>query len=453
MDSQALEQALRNLPRNGTLIKDYPYRQIWRMEVQGRGYYLKFFPRRENRWRRIFRGSPAMREFLRLRWLQKAGIPSAHAVSALMGLTINGKKGDGVLIEAIEPSVSLRELAQQAHLSGAALPNHRNLVAQVIDILKQMGEAKLGHADLHLGNFLLKDGKVYLIDAYPLNRRGLRTADVMGLANSARDVATRTDLWRIWLSLAGGPPMPARSRRADAVFRKQMSRVFGENRYFSPIAEGGWSGMCTKRFSLPRCWSRISQMEFTAEQWQQAWPWILALLETGQFDVLKTSQGGDVLAGEIIVGGRPLDVVIKRPRRRRWRRYLTQVLQGSRARRAWERSWRLIHRDIPCAWPVLMMERRKLGYVADAIVVFERLRGASLASMDLCSLTAADRQTLFHRAGAVLRKLEATGMYHWDAKSSNWMVIDGPRGPQPMLVDMDGVAPNLGNRRGCLPPP
>src|SRR5207244_10719449 len=70
--SQAqLEQALRDLPRIAMLVKDRGYRQVWRFEHHGRAYYLKFYPRpsglfSREAWRRLFRGSPAFREFERL---------------------------------------------------------------------------------------------------------------------------------------------------------------------------------------------------------------------------------------------------------------------------------------------------------------------------------------------------------------------------------------------------
>ena len=67
MSAQQLEQALRDLPKIGTLVKDRGYRQIWRFEFNGRAYFLKFYPIGGVRYffRRLMRGSPAMREFVR----------------------------------------------------------------------------------------------------------------------------------------------------------------------------------------------------------------------------------------------------------------------------------------------------------------------------------------------------------------------------------------------------
>ena len=57
-----LESTLKDLPRVGTLVKDRGYRQVWRFEVNGKPYYLKFYPRAGSFAKRIVRGNPAMRE-------------------------------------------------------------------------------------------------------------------------------------------------------------------------------------------------------------------------------------------------------------------------------------------------------------------------------------------------------------------------------------------------------
>ena len=449
MTAEILEKAIKNLDQYGKLVKDYPYRRVWRVAVGDEVFYLKFYPRENNFWRRMGRGSLAMREFTRLQLLQKAKVPAARAISALMGLTIHGQRGDAVLIEAIEPAPSLQDLVLEQEITGRPVPNHLDLVRQVLDIVQRMGQAGLGHADLHLGNFLVQEGKVFLIDAYPVHQRGMLLRDVMQLANSAGGFATRTDLQRGWNLLGPGGQMPRRNRYARGVYRKQMSRIYGENKYFGKVAGEGWQGACFLKTARGYRWSRVSQMEIHAQQWQQQWPLLLQKMDADQLKVIKRSASGDVLEGEVVLGGRPVEVIIKRPRRRYWYRYLNELGRGSRARRAWWKSWRLIYRGIPCAWPMLLMEKRILGYVTDSIIVFEKVKGPSLATIDLDSLWANNRQLLFHRTGALLRKLEAVGLYHWDAKSSNWMAqLDEVIGPFPLLIDVDGVRNNWGVGEG-----
>src|SRR5207247_8664167 len=85
-------------------------------------------------------------------------------------------------------------------------------------------------------------------------------------------------------------------------------------------------------------------------------------------------------------------------------------------------------------------ERRRFGYVVDAMIVFERVPGPTLAKVDLDPIPAVRRDMLFRRAGRVLRKIESFGFSHFDAKASNWIVMpDEKRGESPVLVDIDGI--------------
>jgi hypothetical protein len=181
-------------------------------------------------------------------------------------------------------------------------------------------------------------------------------------------------------------------------------------------------------------------LEVTASDWQREWPLILQKVESDQVEVIKRSRSGEVFSTEIVLSGRPVQVVIKRPRRRYWYRYLNEIGRGSRPRRAWRKAWNLIVRGLPTAWPLLMMERRTLGYVTDAIYICERVPGATLAHADLASLTSERRDLLFQRTGKILRDIEHFGFSHFDAKASNWIVFDDDRrGPTPVLIDVDGI--------------
>ena len=73
-----------------------------------------------------------------------------------------------------------------------------------------------------------------------------------------------------------------------------------------------------------------------------------------------------------------MEVIVKRPRRRKWWRYINEIGRGDRAYRAWIKSWSLVVRDVPTAWPLLLMQRRVMGYVVDAMIVFERVEGRTV---------------------------------------------------------------------------
>jgi tRNA A-37 threonylcarbamoyl transferase component Bud32 len=442
VSARDLQQTLLNLPRVGRLIKDRPTRQVWRFECAGKPYYLKFYPTGglACRLRRLFRGNPALREFARLQWLQKAAIPAPRAIATLMGYSINGQKGDAVITEALEPSTTLDQYLNHHELQGHDIPNHRALVVQLLKLLEKLGRAGLGHADLHLGNFLLKDNQLYLLDARALHKNGLLLKDLLQLAASAHPHATRADLYRAWQILGPGGSPPRRNRRAPRLWRAFLRRAFRNDRYFGHLHRDHWSGHFFKHARAPHRWSLASRLNISDHDWQQAWPLLLQQIQSDQFDILKRCRSGDVLAGEIILAGKPVPVVIKRSFRKYWHRYLTDIGRGHRARRAWHKAWHLIVRNIPTAWPLLLMEKRTLGYVTDAITVYERIPGHTLDHPLFSRLPREHYHQILHRAGRLLRRLENSNLFLYDAKATNWIIRhDEQLGPIPMLIDVDGV--------------
>jgi tRNA A-37 threonylcarbamoyl transferase component Bud32 len=435
-----LDSALRDLPRIGKLLKVRPYRQVWRFEFAGKPYYLKFYPRNQGKLKRLVRSSSALREFLNLQALQRAGVPAPRAVAHLSGFAIENVKGDAVILEGIEPSIQLDHHLNDRLLRGERAPNHYDLSRQVIDIVQKLGQAKLGHEDLHLGNFLLGEGKLYLLDGYAVRRGGMRTQDVMLLGLSVARFATTADKVRGWKTFTDAR-LPERNPVRKRLWRKQLEASVADNAYFSHLRLGAdLTAHACKHAKFPRRWAPASQRNVSEQEWQRELPLLLSSVERDTLQILKRSPSGDVLAGEMMLGGARISVVVKRPRRRRWYRYLNEILRGGRARRAWFKAWSLVARDVPTAWPLALIERRRFGYVTDAMIVFERVSGTLLAELDFAGLDESSRRTLFHRLGRTLRLLERQGLSQYDSKMSNWIVVDDEKlGPVPVMIDVDGI--------------
>ena len=451
---------LRDLPAVGTLVKDRPYRQVWRFEHEGKAYYLKFYPRDgvdehfhrlRDLFRRLTRGSAAVLEFMRLQALQRAGVPAPHAVAVLVGFQLNQQTGDAVIMQAIEPAQPLDAYLNEFELRGERAPNHRDLSRQVRELVQQLARNRLGHEDLHLGNFLLCEGKVYLLDGYAV-RKGMRAQDIYMLAQSATPFATLTDLLRGWELLVGGRVMPRRNPLSPRLRRGFLQRIAGDNRYFGRIEFRDFRGVFFRSAKFAKRWSQASSLTITQEDWDRELPKLWEQIERDELQVLKRSRSGDVLAGELTLGGRRLEVVVKRPRKRYWWRYINELPRRSRSWRTWVKAWNLIARNLPTAWPLLVMEKRRLGYIVDSISIFERVPGPTLRRVELDALESGQREMLFRRAGRILRMIDNTGLSHFDAKASNWIVrADEKLGPSPVPIDADAVRfrrwPALGVRR------
>jgi tRNA A-37 threonylcarbamoyl transferase component Bud32 len=440
---QELERTLKDLARFGTQVKDRGYRQVWRFEVGAKAYYLKFFPRPGSKLKRALRGNPAMREFTRLQWLQKAKIPSPRAVAVLAGYLLGGVKGDAVLSEAIEPAVQLDRYLNDFEIKGERAPDHHRLSRQVRELVNALGKVGYGHDDLHLGNFLRHEDPakgLFLMDAYDVTEGGLKMEQILRLGHSVARYATRTDVVRAWRLLAGDSPLPRTNRLSPRIWRQFTDKVRGDNRYFGRITLGEWSGVFFRHWKYPYRHSPASRLHVEEKDWQREWPDLLGRMEGGVLETVKSSPSGDVLAAEVTLAGRPVEVIVKRPRRRSWFRHVRELGRGGRARRAWRKSFALITRNVPCAWPLMYLERRVLGYAVDQVIVFERVPGRPLALTNLDLLPGDARDDLFRRAGRTLRRIDDLGFAHFDSKSSNWIVMpDERRGATPVLVDVDGV--------------
>jgi hypothetical protein len=236
--------------------------------------------------------------------------------------------------------------------------------------------------------------------------------------------------------------VPKKNPLARRGWRDLVKRATRDNDHFASITVGQWSGWFFKRTDAPRRWAPASTLSVSHDDWQREWPRLLGEIENGGLVGLKRERGGDVFAGEVTLGGgRAVSVVVKRPRHNKWHRYIKEAFRGLRARQAWTKAWSLVARDIPTAWPLLVMQRRNaLGIPVQAIIVSERVQGELLATMNFDDLSPRSRVTLFHRLGRTLRQLEQRGRLLYDSKSPNWVVVADERvGPMPVIVDVDGL--------------
>jgi Lipopolysaccharide kinase (Kdo/WaaP) family len=430
---QELEQTLRKLSAIGQRVETRSDVDIWRFAFGDRSYDLLFYRRETSLLKRLKNGNAALRSFFFMQQLQKASVPSPRAVAVLQGFRIDGKTGDALIAETLEPAISLDRYVQE-HSEQC-----RQLARQVCAILRQIGQLKFGHRKLELRSFVVRDGTVYIRDAENIRARGLRTKDLMRLEHSARRWLSRSELLRCWLSLDGGR-LPPVNTVSEAIWKLEAADAVRSGDYVGLISDGDWSGAFTRKYEHIAMWSIASNMNISEADWQTAWPELLRKIESDQLEIIKRDDSGDVLGAEILLGGQTVPIVVKRPRRKSLLRYLIDVFRPSRARRTWIKCWKMLLRDISVEWPMLLMEKRRLGYVTDAIVVFERVAGPVLARMQLDSLDPSRRDQMFRRIGRTLRRIEELGFTHFDAKSTNWIIFDDPvTGPTPVMLDLDGV--------------
>jgi tRNA A-37 threonylcarbamoyl transferase component Bud32 len=433
MSHAQLERTLKELERVGTLVESDNGRQVWQFEHAGRTYRLHFYPRQ--------RANRAIREFRGLTALQRAQIPSPHAVALLAGFRIKQELGDAVVINHLDSAVRLDQYLNGFLSDGLPVPHRRDLALQVRTLAMHLGRAKLGHRALGLDQFLLQGRQLYLTGGEHVRTGGLRMNDVLRLGHSAARFASAAELLRAWQALGPGADLPGSNPVSHRLRKSFIRDSLGQNDRFAKLKVHGWAGVFTRRSDLQLPWAPASHLVLTHQDWERAWPTLLDRIEADQLEVIKRGDSGDVLGGEVILSGKPLAVIVKRPKRKSWRQVLVDVGRPSRARRTWIKTWKMLVRDVPCEWPMLLMEKKRLGYVTDAVIVFGRVEGQTLATAELDAIQPLARDQFFRRVGRTLRKIELLGFTHMDAKSTNWIVFDNgsPAGPAPVLVDVDGV--------------
>jgi hypothetical protein len=434
-----LEQALRNFDRIATLVSDRAPKQVWKFEFQSKAYFLHFH-RRSTRWKRLFHMSPALAQFINLQAMQRAGVPSPRAAAHLTGFRLRDEIGDAVIVASIDNAAQLDQFLRDQRLKGFEVPNRRQVVKQVIDIVEQVGRAKFGHRRLDLGCFLVADGKVYLHDVQDLRSGGLRMKDVFTLGHSAARFASRSELMRGWNRLNPDELMPRKNPLSPKLWKKLERRSLRENEDFGAIRSGVWKGHFTKsnRFAVP--WSLASRLKIGGKDWETGWPALLTQIQSDQLETVKRDASGEIFSGEIVLAARPIRVFIKHPARRYLHRYLLDLFRPARPRRMWAKSWNLIALGLPCEFPLAVFERTVLGYSIDSYIIFERVPGTMLDRVDLDEMPPKQREMLFRRAGHILRAIEHGGLAHYDSKSVNWIVFEDPLlGPLPVMIDLDGI--------------
>lgn len=424
MSAAELEQALRQIDRIGTRLGDDGRLQRWGFAFAGRPYELRFH----------VRPGTALREFTMLQALQRGQVAAPRAVALLQGFNLGEQRGDAVLVEASADAVPL---AAAADAAPPGAPGHVDLLRGAIELLGAMGRARLSLRDASLAHFAARGGRVILVGFDAVSPRPLRTRDLLRLADDARLALSRVDRVRAWRALAPASRIPRRNAFRAARHRRVLRDATRPGSMIEEIDVDGWTGWCLCRADRARAWSRAGDVVFSPEDWARAWR---SLADTADGTLLKDDRSGQVRRARRAVAGVELDLVLKRPRRRGRHVWAYDLVRRSRARRAWIKTWRLLARDIPCELPLLMLERRRWGYVVESVLVCEAVPGPTLAACDLDRLDAPARERLFRRAGRVLRRIDAHGFSHFDAKSTNWIVFDDPRrGPDPVLLDADGT--------------
>jgi hypothetical protein len=467
-------------------VKHNAKRDVWRATIRGETFYLKYYAC--NGWRnalkRLLRGPACLAEWRGGIFAIEAAIPAVRPAGFTERIVVNGRRCSLLVTEAIHPAHPLDKFWETLQTDPSDA-RRREDAAGLIDLIAEMiahaHQAGFEHLDMHAANILVQ----------PLGPRRYRTAFVdlqsarlgVPISDSAvvRNLAQLNQWFRRhssvgdrlrflraylrWrneyeqsfpharpLGLSFEQMVQALARHADFHSERLCSqrdrRVRREGRYFAKIRlPGGWRGMAFVQSKRQVETSQASGLIFERRWWKKVLADPLRFFSGTAAQACKVSHSGLVTRAVLPHdNGGDVPVIIKRPVARNWRRAIRQALPPSRCMRGWLTGHSLLHRDIPAARPLAVLERRIGPVVRDSLLITEALPGALDLDAHLKQeFTAREPRGWFRHKRDLctllvreMRRMTERGFVHRDCKSQNVLIVSRPE-LHLFWIDMDGI--------------
>lgn len=477
-----------------TLIKENGERQVWRIRHAGGDVYAKitFTNKPLARIKRWFRGPACLSEWRAAEYARECGLPAVQAIGYAHSDCIYGNAQCILLTAGVANAIPLNEYWKRINaISDAAERNCRihQLIPTIANLIAGSHQAGLCHVDLHPENLLVTGGwqtdqplRVLFVDLQNVNA-GRKVSDRDAVRNLAQlnqwfrrhaSVTQRIRFLRAYIQgrviAQHGSPFARRigmdvrqlvsalddqaARHAREIHEKRDRRAMRNNKYFARIRlSHGWKGhvyLCAKHAVAG---SAASTTVLRKKEWLQ---WLKPPEELSKNipadRILKDSHSSVVWCDEVPTSADPIPVVCKRTRSRNWRRRLSHLFRPSRNLRTWRLGHALLHREIPTARPLAVLERRHFGLLLDSIVITEKLDcdgdlEAVVSKWSHESRTEPDRvrkDLLIRGLCLLIKRLHARGFAHRDFKAANILIASSREDPSQLprisLVDLDGLS-------------
>ncbi len=483
-----------NIP-GAKLIKKNAQREVWFVNINGYSCYAKYYMRNGKLWqlKRLYRGPACIKEWNVAQYALSHNVkcvkPLAYAISTDINSVI-----DCLLITAGEArTLPLADYWKKISTeTGYIKFRYENkLIDAIAELLAKAHHCGLAHSDLHPGNLLVEylnptAPKVYLVDLHSIKiARPVSDRDaiynIAQLNQWFRQHATITqrlkllkrymyhrsqlsngrsgnfsqDNFRYWAQALN----QAAERHTQKIWASRDRRAVRTSKYFAKLTlSNHWQANVFLKTKHSLEYSLYSHLEFNAEDWRKALAKPEELLENfvRQTRPFKNSRSALVCKGKLFVGQHELNVVAKRHIRKKPIAALWDCIRQSRARRAWKMSFAMIHRGIPVAQPLAVLERRVGQILTDSVFITENVEPSVNLRVFLTSILPVLPQELRRRVkislteklATILKKMHQNGFSHRDMKATNILLrnvtIESakdiiPEQIQIILVDLDGL--------------
>ena len=410
-----------------TAVKHNLQRTVYTGEAVG-GVHVKWLrantPRAKLRdW---LRGPKAKLEFEKLQALRALNIPCP--VPLAWGVAV-GPEGRST---ALITRTVLDAIPLEAVLLGPLSPQRRRGLARGLGAyFARLHAAGVMHPDPHPGNILMCEGDFVLLDAHAVafHAPGQREANLVLWNRWFQLRSTATDRLRFWRAYQRGLPndslslhaadIEAKTLRSNLRFwQRRLKRYTGMNRQCQPVDVGVWRGH--RLADVPQGVVALLHHPEPAGIFNAGAPG----------ELLKDSPSSCVMR---LPGG----LIAKLFRTKKRFAGSKSLFRRTAAVRTWLNGLSLLDRGLPTARPLLMIQRYRSGFAAEAIAVFQEIPDA----MELQEYAAGASEEQLRRTavavGQLLRTMHQRGVSQRDLKASNILVCPETAGL--FLIDLVGV--------------
>lgn len=486
------------------LIKENVHRQVWQVKLAGTSYYVKLYLRHGRWWflKRLFRGPACVKEWRVAKYAMKKNVNCVRPVAYAISKDPVGKLDCLLVTKGLSDALQLTKYWQQLFANGTSNRSDtlRRLKDALAELLAKTHQAGIAHSDLHPGNLLVRgpaNGNDQTTDASGTNahlvdlhsvRTGRAVSDRLAAANLAQlnqwfrqnaTVSQRMRLLKRYLVFRGLLGSQSNGMLAAKTFRRWVRsldraatnharrlygsrdrRVMRTGKYFAKLTlNNRWKGHVFLRSKHGYPCSTASKLVFTLKDWKPVLARPQELIESllRQSRPIKNSRSTLVCKGQIQVGPHKVSVVCKRQIRRKRFAAIWDCLRHSRSLRAWKISFAMLHRTLPVALPLAVLERRFGPYLADSLLITEEVTPSVNLRVFLTTilpvLNSDQRRQVTHvltdQLQQLLRKMHRHGFVHRDMKATNILIYGAtvenckslvPSTLRIVLIDLDGLS-------------
>ena len=464
------------------LVKQNTQRDVWRIAVAGRDYFVKVYHPRGllHRAKLVWRGPTAVEEWNVGRYAAAFGVGSVVPVACAWTGSLRSAGLSILITEAVPNARPLsdywNDVKHDRHLADTLMDSLARLIARA----HQCGYR---HGDMHPGNILVRSGRtgatIHFVDLHKV-----QTGSSVSLAGVVRNLAQLNQWfrrnasrawrlrflvrylayrdqfaqssayarnWRIDPRRLSADLARQADKHAQALWSKRDRRTLRDSRYFARIKPApGWRGNVLLTSKHPAPAAAASTLTYARSQWKE---WLrdpLTWVDPTRHTMLKDSHTATICKAELPVPGGATVIVKRSLPRNLWKR-LVQMFGPSRNRRAWRMANMLLNRDLPAAQPMAVVERYAARWVRlDSILMTDYIPGSDdmeaylarrIGALPPCRRRAA-KDRLISAVLILLRAFDERGFAHRDLKAGNLLVTcDDPAidPPKLTLIDMEGI--------------